>query len=212
MGKWYHNFGSLELTQVGNKITGTFTDALTNKSSPLEASLDGVVLRGTYNNGQAFAWNLSPDLKTFNGVTSNGLRWCGAKEGVSFAEGCSFSGTWISASRALGGRGSGNVDPDNCQIKLTRVDNTVKGTYCNGELLGRFEYKNGRAVFSGELKKTGGTLPAPGTPPVKFFFLLTSIESQQFSGSATSGDGKNSQAWCGWRSGLTKPEPCEAKP
>jgi hypothetical protein len=210
MGKWYHNFGSLELVQVGNKVTGTFTDALTNKSSKLEASLDGVVLRGTYNNGQAFVWNMSADLKTFNGVTTNGSRWCGAREGTPFAEGCSFSGTWVSASPGLRGRDS-NVDANNCQIKLTRVDNTVKGTYCNGDLLGKFEYKNGQAVFSGELKKTGGKPPPPGTPPTKFFFLLTSIEAQQFIGNATSADGKKSEEWCGWRDGLSKPNPCLAK-
>jgi hypothetical protein len=205
MGKWYHNFGSLELTQVGNKVTGTFTDALTNKTTPLEASLDGVVLRGTYNNGQAFAWNMSADLKTFNGVTANGLRWCGAKEGTPFVEGCSFSGTWVSASPGLKGRDS-TVDENNCQIKLTRVDNIVKGTYCNGDLVGKFEYKNNQALFSGEFKKKDGSSAG------KFYFLLSNIEAQQFIGNASSLDGRRSFEWCGWRLGLTKPQPCLAKP
>lgn len=200
MGTWYHNFGTLELIQTGNKITGTFTDALTKKSSKLEASLDGTLLRGTYNNGQAFTWTLSSDLKTFNGITAEGQRWCGAKQGTAFGDGCSFTGTWTSASPGLG-----RTKQDNCEIKLVRTDNAVKGTYCNGELVGRFDYKNNQAVYSGQFKK------ADGSSGGNFYFVLLNIESQQFVGNASSLDGSRMFEWCGWRKGLNKPTPCLAK-
>lgn len=189
----------MELTQVGSKVTGTYTNALTGKSGKIDAAQNGIVFKGT-DDGLPFSWTLSPDLKTFNGINGNGGRWCGAKAGTAFAEGCSFSGVWTSASPGL----SNEKQQNDCEIKLVRTDNTVTGTYCNGDLEGKFEYKNGQAIYSGQFKKKGGNAG-------KFLFVLINLESQQFIGSASRADGGGGKEWCGWRVGLTKPDPCLAK-
>ncbi len=204
-GTWYHNFGTLELTQAGNKVTGTFNDALTKKSSKLEASLDGALLRGTYNNGQAFTWTVKDG--TFNGTTQDGTRWCGAKTGVALPEGCGFSGSWFAA---LGGTAS----ESNCPMKLVQTGLKIDGTYCNGTMAATIEYKQGKIVATGEFKRTDGRSAGVVT------FSMNSLESVQFQGSAqqTKLDGKpvslNRQTvqWCGWRSGFNAPSPCLLNP
>ena len=179
MGTWYHNYGTLRITQLGERISGSYKNLLTGSSSRFTGTIEGNKVRGL-SEGKSFTWAINGDGTTFNA-------------------GCSFSGTWTSASPELpeGKR-------ENCEIKLTRIDDDIKGSYCNGQLEGKMEYRNGQAVFSGQFKKQDSSSNG------NFAFILNSLESNQFGGNASNLSGR-SAAWCGWRGGRSKPEPCMAK-
>ena len=198
MGTWYHNYGTLRITQLGERISGSYKNLLTGSSSRFTGTIEGNKVRGL-SEGKSFTWAINGDGTTFEGTNTDGAQWCGAKEGTTFNAGCSFSGTWTSASPELpeGKR-------ENCEIKLTRIDDDIKGSYCNGQLEGKMEYRNGQAVFSGQFKKQDSSSNG------NFAFILNSLESNQFGGNASNLSGK-SAAWCGWRGGRSKPEPCMAK-
>lgn len=199
MGAWYHNYGTLNITQLGNRISGTYKNLLTGSSSRYTGAIEGNKVRGL-SEGKSFTWAINGDGTTFDGTNTDGAQWCGAKEGTAFNAGCSFSGTWASASQGLpeGKR-------ENCEIKLIRTDDDIKGSYCNGQLEGKLEYRSGQAVFTGQFKKQDSSNAG------NFAFVLSSLESQQFGGNASSLNGQTVVAWCGWRGGRTKPDPCMMK-
>ena len=198
MGAWYHNYGTLNITQIGNRISGSYQNLLTGSSSRFTGRIEGSKVRGL-SEGKVFTWTINGDGTTFEGTNTDGTQWCGAKQGTVFNAGCSFSGTWISASKGLT-----EDKRENCEIKLTRTDDDIKGTYCNGELEGKIEFRNGQAVFTGQFKNQANSRG-------NFAFVLSGSESKQFGGNASSLNGQQVEAWCGWRGGRGKPEPCMAK-
>lgn len=199
MGTWYHNYGTLSITQIGDRISGSYKNLLTGSSNRFTGTIEGNNVRGL-SGGKAFAWTVNGDGTTFNGTNTDGTQWCGAKENTAFTEGCSFSGTWRSASPGLT-----EDKRENCEIKLTRANDDIKGTYCNGQLEGKIEYRNGLAVFAGQFKNQFGTSAG------NFAFVSSNLESKQFGGNASSLNGQTVFEWCGWRGGRGKPEPCMMK-
>ena len=199
MGTWYHNYGTLRITQLGNRISGSYKNLLTDTSSRFTGTIEGSKVRGL-SEGKSFTWTINGDGTTFDGTNTDGAQWCGAKEGTAFNAGCSFSGTWASASPELPAE-----KRENCEIRLTRTDDSIQGTYCNGQLEGKLEYRSGQAVFAGQFKKQDGTSSG------NFAFVLSGSESNQFGGNASSVNGQKVAAWCGWRGGRAKPEPCMMK-
>jgi serine/threonine protein kinase len=197
MGEWYHNYGTMRITQLGNRISGSYQNLLTGASTRFTGTLEGNTVRGL-SEGQPFTWTINADGTTFEGTNVSGQQWCGAKEGVAFSNGCSFSGSWTSASSGLP-----NDKRDNCEIKLTRTNDDVSGTYCNGSLEGKIEYRNGQAAFNGTFKSAAGN--SSGT----VLFVLNDLESRQFTGNAVGARG--TAEWCGWRGGRSKPDPCAPK-
>ena len=198
MGEWYHNYGTLSITQIGDRISGSYKNLLTGSSSRFTGTIEGNSVRGL-SEGKAFKWTVGGDGTTFEGTNTDGTQWCGAKEGAVFNDGCSFSGTWTSAWQ---GKGFENVK---CEIKLTRINDDIKGTYCNGKLEGKLEYRNGQAVFTGQVRRLSSSEPG------NFAFVLSGLESKQFGGNASSFNGRDVYEWCGWRGGRGKPEPCMMK-
>ncbi len=198
MGTWYHNYGTLNITQIGDRISGSYKNLLTGSSSRFTGKIEGNKVRGL-SEGKAFTWTVNGDGTTFDGTNTDGAQWCGAKENTAFNEGCSFSGTWTSAWQGTG------FQNEKCEIKLTRSNDDIKGTYCNGQLEGKLEYRNGQAVFTGQVRKLGSSEPG------NFAFVQSGLESKQFSGSASSLNGQIVYEWCGWRGGRAKPEPCMMK-
>jgi hypothetical protein len=119
-GRWYHNFGVLNLKHIGSNVTGTFTSSDGSNGS-INATLEGQVLSGTYTAGgakQNFEWTFSDDFRTFNGRGDTHLQWCGAKPGVYFNPGCSYSGQW-----------NASINGVTCTVNLTRTKLNTAGDF-----------------------------------------------------------------------------------
>ncbi len=190
-GRWYHNFGVLNLKHIGSSVTGTFTSSDGSNGS-ISAILEGQVLSGTYTAGgakQNFEWTFSDDFRTFNGRGDTHLQWCGAKPGVYFNPGCSYSGQW-----------NASINGVSCTINLTRTNNDVIGKFCDGTLNGRVSFQRGKIVLTGTWSNT--KLNTAGD----FSFALSDSEAIQFVGRQN-----RSNEWCGWRQGSSKPNPCILK-
>jgi hypothetical protein len=190
-GRWYHNFGVLNLKHIGSSVTGTFTSSDGSNGS-INANLEGQVLSGTYTASgakQNFEWTFSDDFRTFNGRGDTHLQWCGAKPGVYFSPGCSYSGQW-----------NASVNGVTCTVNLTRTNNDVIGKFCDGTLNGTVSFQKGKIVLSGTWSNT--KLNTAGD----FSFALSDSEAIQFTGRQN-----RSNEWCGWRQGSSKPNPCILK-
>ncbi len=190
-GRWYHNFGVLNLKHIGSSVTGTFTSSDGSNGS-ISATLEGQVLSGTYTAGgakQNFEWTFSDDFRTFNGRGDTHLQWCGAKPGVYFNPGCSYSGQW-----------NASINGVTCTVNLTRTNNDVIGKFCDGTLNGAVSFQKGKIVLTGTWSNT--KLNTAGD----FSFALSDSEAIQFVGRQN-----RSNEWCGWRQGSSKPNPCILK-
>ena len=187
-GHWFHNFGEMDITQNGSSITGTFRDNIDGTNGTIAGTVIGRVLSGTFqkNNSGPVQLALSTDGSTFDGTWNGSNKWCGAKPGKPFASGCSFSGAWTMA-----------VDqtPACTTLNLTRIDNTVTGTYCDGAVAGTITFTNDSTILNGSFtRSSAGNL----------VFYLLGYNGLQFQGHWDS----VAHAWCGWRSTSAAPSPC----
>ncbi len=190
-GRWYHNFGVLNLKHIGSSVTGTFTSSDGSNGS-INATLEGQVLSGTYTASgakQNFEWTFGDDFRTFNGRGDTHLQWCGAKPGVYFNPGCSYSGQW-----------NASINGVTCTVNLTRTNDSVNGKFCDGVLNGTVSFQRGKIVLTGTWSNT--KLNTAGD----FSFALSDSEAIQFVGRQN-----RSNEWCGWRQGSSKPNPCILK-
>lgn len=196
-GEWYLNSGRLRLTQEGDRVSGSFEQALTNQPGTIAGQVVGQTMNGTWTTGpstQAIRLTLSPGGTTVEGfVVDQGQRlvWCGAKADQAFAEGCSFAGSWVSS---VANR------PD-CPMTLTRINQQITGRFCLGTLEGSI----GQNRPGGQQVVLEGTWFVTGQQPGRFTFLLDAPEQQQFRGNW---QGQTPNPWCGWRPQSTAPIPC----
>jgi serine/threonine-protein kinase len=194
-GEWFHNFGQMQLTQTGARLSGTFTNAFTLAGGSIEGDIAGNTFTGRWTSGAAggpIEWRLSPDHQTFDGFFRDGAenRWCGARPDVAFPDGCSFAGAWINRV----------IDRADCPMTLRRVNLTVAGIYCNGSISGAITFAPGAP-----LTVLDGSWNVAGFPPGPFRLYLLGYDGRQFQGNWM-GDGPNQ--WCGWRAGAPEPSPC----
>jgi hypothetical protein len=190
-GRWYHNFGLLTLKHVGSVVSGTYTSS-DGSSGSINAVLEGQILSGTYTAGAAkykLEWTFADDFRTFNGRGDTHLQWCGAKPGVYFNPGCSYSGQW-----------NASINGVTCTVNLTRTNESVNGKFCDGVLNGTLSFQKGTIVLTGQWSNT--KLNTAGD----FSFALSDSEAIQFIGRQN----RNNE-WCGWRQGSSKPTPCLLK-
>ncbi len=191
-GHWDHNFGSMDLTQSGATVTGTFHNAAEVGDGTIAGIVSGNTLTGTWQRSVSgsLQFTLGSGGNTFNGNWNGSNQWCGAHSGISFPSGCAFDGHWNS-----------KYDPGTgtqCNIDLSQVGSTVTGTYCNGTITnGTITYSGGYIVLSGNWN-FGTVNSGP------FTFFLPVYTFQQFQGNYN-----GSLDWCGWRNGSSMPSPCE---
>lgn len=188
-GYWYHNFGNIDLTQVGAKVNGTMYSAFTTGSGKVYGTVDDNVLSGTYSVGGSsgnFSIALNEGGKTFEGTFGEGKRWCGSRSDVPFVSGCSFSGDWEGKSQVF----------DKCKMSLTRTNMNVTGTYCDGKISGIVS-----PGFDNEIIFDGTWDSSADRGTLKLY--LKGYAAKQFRGNYN-----NEFGWCGWRSDSSEPFPC----
>lgn len=191
-GHWVTNFGTLDLTQNGANVTGTFHNSIEVGDGTIAGTVAGNTLTGVWQRSVSgnLKFTLGSGEKTFDGNWNGSYQWCGARSGIAFPSGCGFAGTWTSA-----------YDPPNgktiCSMSLTQKDSSVTGTYCNGVIDG-----GSISFISGYVKLTG-TWHFGNINSGPFVFYLPAYTSTQFQG-----DYNTSIDWCGYRGGTSKPSPC----
>jgi len=198
-GSWYLNFGTMNLSQTGNAVNGTYVNAFEGKSGSIAGTVTGNTFNGSYTIGGSgpLQLTISNNGQTLDGTWSNnppgsgGGKWCGARSGANFPAGCGFAGSW-NAFEPL---------PGSQSVELIQNGTSVSGTFFNGNSSGTFSgatvsYSGGQAIMSGtwHLGSSNG--------PVKFY--LVGYDDVQFQGHYDT-----NSAWCGWRGGASKPSPCE---
>ena len=189
-GNWYHNFGTANLTQSGTSVTGTYVNGFSGTSGTVSGSVSGNVLTGTWSIGGGsgdIKWTLSSSGNTFDGTWNGSTKWCGAKAGKEFPDGCSFQGSWNNRVSTF----------YPCAMSLKRKDTTVSGTYCNGTVTGSLSYSGSNAVVN-------GTWSANGSSGSIKFYAIGGYDAKQFNGNYNT-----SYRWCGWRSSSTEPSTCQ---
>ena len=184
-GNWVTNFGTMNLTQSGTGVTGSYVNSFGGGNGTVNGTVSGNTLNGTYTIGGgsgSIQWTISGN--TFDGNWGGSSQWCGARSGNAFPNGCGFAGSWIASV-------AGNTA---CAMTLAQNGTTVSGSYCNGSLSGNVSYAPAGAILTGNWN-TGGT----GT--LKFYL-------SGYNGDTFQGNWNTTNAWCGRRSGATLPGTC----
>jgi hypothetical protein len=193
-GAWDTNAGMLELTQTGNRVSGKIVEAANPR---IVGSVTGTVSNGrlsgdwTIGSKRGRFSNVALDAKsgTFTGTDTIYKTLCGAKKGKPLPANCGFSGQWTIE---LNGAGTGTAT-------LSQTGNSVSGSYStkltSGRLIGSVVYQNGLPVLSGKWSASRNAGLAKS--------YLSGLDARQFRGNF---DGK--LAFCGWRTGTTKPTTC----
>jgi len=185
----------MELKQQGNHVFGTFHEDIAGVKWAIEGTVsDGIFIGALSFKPNApkapISWSMSKDGKTLDGKLGiSSWKFCGARPGAPFPDGCTFAGTWTSSV----------AGDSNCIMNLQRVDMTVHGTYCHGTMSGTIEYYT--ATRTTLLRGTW----VDGNKNIGSFTLYLYGDGLQFQGNW----GKKGLAWCGKRSGVEFPSPCE---
>jgi hypothetical protein len=191
-GSWFHNFGTMTLTQSGSSVTGTYQNDFDGISGTISGTVSGNTLTGAWliaGGTGNLQFTLSGAGNTFDGNWDTLNTWCGAKSGVNFLSGCSFSGSWSSKL---------DLYPS-CSMNLTRKDNSVTGTYCNGTVDGTISYVSDATVLTGSWHIGGSS------GSIKFYLL-------GYNGTQFQGNYDTTHFWCGWRGGASEPGTCLRTP
>ncbi|MDL1898924.1 hypothetical protein FBQ82_22000, partial [Anaerolineae bacterium CFX7] len=188
-GDWVINFGNMSLTQNGSSVTGTYNQLFFGTSGTIAGTVTGNKFTGTWSLGGGSGpveLNLIGGGNRIDGKWDNAYKWCGARPGQNFPNGCSYAGSWNAKLSSF----------PNCPMTLQRHDNIITGNYCNGTIQGTLAYNGETTVATGNWD-TGSNIG-------NFNFFLDGFNALQFSGNYGS-----SSEWCGWRSGQSVPVPCK---
>lgn len=192
-GQWIMNFGSISIVQSGNAVAGTYQNSFAGDNGTIEGTISGSTLNGTLDGGdQSFKLTITGDGKRLDG-NGEGVKWCGARPGSNFADGCSFAGKW----KILIGSAT-------CNMTLQRHDDKVTGNYSGGDCTGAVGNVNGTVSYPGGNRTTlNGTYKRNNTED-SLIWILNGYTALSFRGSHEPG----TEAWCGWRQDTEPPDPC----
>lgn len=191
-GHWVTNFGTVDITQNGALVVGTFHNSVETGDGTISGTVSANTLTGTWQRSVSgtLQFKLGSGGSTFDGNWNGSYQWCGARSGSAFASGCGFAGSWSTA-----------YDPPNgataCSMSLTQKDSSVTGTYCNGTIDGTISFTSGYV-------KLAGTWHFGSVNSGSYAFYLPAYTSTQFQG-----DYNTTLDWCGWRGSASKPSTCK---
>lgn len=184
-GTWATNFGTMNLTQSGTSVSGTYVNSFSGGLGTLQGTVSGNTLNGTYNIGAISGpIQFTINSNTFDGNWGGSNQWCGARTGQTFPSGCAYAGSWIASVERNA----------SCPMTLVQNGTTVSGSYCNGTLNGTVTYGNNYALLT-------GNWAAGGTGTLKFYLL-------GYNGDQFQGNWNTTNAWCGRRSSASLPGTC----
>ncbi len=194
-GSWYINFGTMVLSQSGTNVTGTYNNGPAGSSGTISGTVSSQTLTGTWKVGAATGpLSFVKGTHTLSGTYSSTFKWCGALTGYQFPAGCGFAGHWVTKI----------ASNPNCAMDLTRINNSVTGTYCNGTITSAtVSYPANDTKLSGTW-----TVSALTSGPFAFFFgSLASSPQQLF----FQGNYNTTNYWCGGTTAANVPSTCTAK-
>jgi eukaryotic-like serine/threonine-protein kinase len=191
--RYFTNFGWLE---VGNMNRIRYQDYIYDlSSSGLEIEASDNQIQGEIEGGGRLFLEFGAGRNTFDGSTRLNGRWCGAKPGVEFPDGCSFAGKWKVW-----------INGKTCDMEMNRIGNRVSGSLCTGE--NRRVFKSSEDIsFNGNVSRLIAEFET--NPEFKNFTItITGYDGNQFKGSIASVASNRSPQWCGWRENQPKPQDC----
>lgn len=194
-GSWYINFGTMVLSQSGTTVTGTYNNGPAGSSGTISGTVSSQTLTGTWKIGATTGpLSLVKGTHTLSGSYNSTYKWCGALTGYQFPAGCGFAGHWVSKI----------VSNPSCAMDLTRINNSVSGTYCNGTITSAtVSYPANDTKLSGTWTVNPST-----TGPFAFFFGSLASFPQQVS---FQGNYNTTNYWCGGTTAANVPSTCTAK-
>jgi hypothetical protein len=192
-GTWVLNFGTMQLTDNGDRVSGTFQDGLDGTNGTLMGNVTNGAFNGTWtgNGSGILTMTLGAGGNTITGRRNSLNQWCGARANTPFPAGCNYAGDWTT---------SDGIFQFPTQIARTGITVTGVFTYnptATGTLTGTVSY-NGTGTTQLDGTYTVGTFTS------QFRWYLLSYNALQFQGSYGPGSGP----WCGWRQGGSAPSPC----
>ena len=142
-------------------------------SSGLEIEASDNQIQGEIEGGGRLFLEFGAGRNTFDGSTRLNGRWCGAKPGVEFPDGCSFAGKWKVW-----------INGKTCDMEMNRIGNRVSGSLCTGE--NRRVFKSSEDIsFNGNVSRLIAEFET--NPEFKNFTItITGYDGNQFKGSIAS--------------------------
>jgi hypothetical protein len=173
-GHWDTNFGPMDLGQVGNAVTGSYSHYGGGcAGGTINGTVTGNTLNGNWGGCGAGSIHfvLAGAGNRWDGNYAGTNKWCAARSGVGLAAGCGFSGHWNL-------RTGTSIEV----ADLTQTGNSVSGTYTKGTVNGTV---------------TGWTLHGTwhigsNNGPFSWFIAPSNLSFQGNYGGTQ---------WCGWRDG-----------
>jgi hypothetical protein len=209
-GNWNLNFGTMQLTQDGSTVKGTFADRLGNRNGDVNGTVSKNTFTGTWSlpglPPNPLGMTIDEPAKTITGTANNlaGTEpgsWCGAQGTAAFPPGCSFAGVWQTS-----------LDGTPFTMTLTLKMPTVAGTYelaqgpqAGGSITGTVQFNGTMTVLNGDYSVVPVGAPNPRTGTVQFF--VNGYNALQFQGNWRESAAR-AGAWCGERAGQPAPNPC----
>jgi hypothetical protein len=204
---WYMNFGTMRLWNKGDILIGDVDDLISSKQNQFKLKLERKTEKLVKYLGPLSARNLTLNFRnsktTVNGTSLAYGEWCGAKENVEFADGCSFAGDWNV-------KIVGITPANNCKLVLHRVNENVYGQMCEGESMllikgGSFSIPK----FSDKQTVISDTVLDSHNKEVGSLRMdISHYDSNQFMGQMTTYNDKVQHIFCGWRDGNPIPPGC----
>ncbi len=210
LGSYDTTYGKMELSQSGNRISGTYTGH--TGSGTVEGVLDGNTLRGTWKDEDAkgrIAFVFVPDMSTFSGYWSyddlepkagSGDTWVGNRTGGASKMAASSMPAAQPAATEQDSRVLGSYDTTYGKMELSQSGNRISGTYTGHTGSGTVEGVLDGSTLRGTWKDESGNgriafVFAPDMNTFSGYWSYDDIEPK-----AGSGD-----TWVGNRTGEAPP-------
>lgn len=190
-GIWSTNIATLNLTQDGDRVTGS----VEGYGGAWNTYVNGVVRDNVleFDKSSIFgdiSFVMSSDGNSFKS-NDEGLAWCGVRTG-SLPRGCGFSGKWYL-------KDNGGIIPSGSYAELIQSGINVAGTIYSGE--GSAIDSITGTVYWGK----GYGLYGKGGHAIDSFTWWVDYQGATFSGFS---DANTDRKWCGWRDTTSQPASC----
>jgi hypothetical protein len=207
-GTWWTNWARVELTQSGDRVSGSYFPYFDNRKRSLDGTLTDRVFNGDFDNSGQAMFQLTGEGQSFAGFwfDNNGgsHEWCGQRDSKALEDGCGFDGDWqVKGLPATFGIQDGTIHVEQTADTMTMTFTSRAYGAVSVPL----------TSVPGLAGKASGTaqLRASGSPSLDYaidWLVKDEINWDSFTGTwrAISPPNGGAGAWCAWR-GSERP-PC----